>query len=190
MTSRGAIPKAQMLVGAMLASLLVPLACDSPPSRSADNVEPAPNSPAPQAAAPKTAAKSEAEPLELKDDDFVENESNRDPFRTYLSEFLTPQRRTAKIQRKVLLPRYGLDELQLIAVVAGRVRPVAMFRDPTGLGVTVKRGDYISKSSGKVKQILPDRVVVQIEEKTDRGQSMADRVISLHPKTDGRTRRR
>lgn len=190
MTSRGTIPKAQMLVGAMLASLLVPLACDSPPSRSADNVEPAPSSPAPQAAAPKMAAKSEAEPLELKDEDFVENESNRDPFRTYLSEFLTPQRRTAKIQRKVLLPRYGLDELQLIAVVAGRVRPVAMFRDPTGLGVTVKRGDYISKSSGKVKQILPDRVVVQIEEKTDRGQSMADRVISLHPKTDGRTRRR
>jgi len=116
--------------------------------------------------------------------DLVESDANRDPFRSYLSEILTPRGHEAKIQRKVLMQRYGLDELQLIAVVAGGTRPRAMFRDPTGLGVTVKRGDYIGKSAGKVKQILSDKVIVQIKEDLEDGQSVADRVIDLHPKDE------
>ena len=122
------------------------------------------------------------EPVQLSEEDFVASvESNRDPFRSYLAELATPMRRTVRVQRKVLMPRFGLDELRLIAVVTGRVRPRAMFRDPTGLGISVKRGDYISKSQGRIKQILPGKVVVEIEETSESEQRMADRVIPLHP---------
>ena len=140
-------------------------------------------------AAPKPVAK-EPTPLQLTDADFVDSiERNRDPFRSYLREFATPLRRTVAVQRKVLLQRYALDELRLIAVVSGRVRARAMFRDPTGLGVSVKRGDYISKSAARVKQILPDRVVVQLEERTENQQRNADRVIALHAKAEREGRR-
>lgn len=122
--------------------------------------------------------------VELSDQDFVESPSNRDPFRSYMSEFrqqAAPQARLIS-QRKVLLKRYGLDEITLVAVVTGGVRATAMFRDPTGLGVTVQRGQFISKSEGKVKQILPGRVVVEISESYEGGQKIADRVIELHGK--------
>jgi Tfp pilus assembly protein PilP len=88
-------------------------------------------------------------------------------------------RRTVKVQRKVLMQRYALEELKLIAVVTGRTKPLAMFRDPTGLGISVMRGDYLSKSAGRVKQILPDRVIVQIEEYTEDQQRVAERVVYL-----------
>lgn len=121
--------------------------------------------------------------LELGDQDFVESPANRDPFRSYLAEFQRPgERRQILSQRKVLLKRYALDELKLVAVVTGGVRAQAMFRDPKGLGVTVKRGDYVSKSGGRVKQILPGRVVVEIKEQYEGGQKLADRVIELHGK--------
>lgn len=167
---------------------LVVAACDgSSPQTSAP---PPPASPPPGAPPPVAAPAPEEQPVdevvELKDGDFKESESNRDPFRPYLSEFLTPQRRAAKIQRKVLLQSYGLDELQLIAVVTGRVRPLAMFRDPAGLGVAVKRGDYISKSAAKVKQIEGHKVIVQMEEQAEGRQLVADRVIELHPRSEGR----
>ena len=118
----------------------------------------------------------------LTDAEFVGSPENRDPFRVYTTEFLTTSRRQVKIQRKVFLQRYGLDELRLIAVVTGEIRPRAMFRDPSGLGVTVRRGDYVGKSAGKVKQILGDKVILQIEEQFEGGQKMADRVIELHAK--------
>ena len=117
---------------------------------------------------------------ELTDEDFVCTiDKNRDPFRSYLRELATPMRRTVKVQRKVLMQRYALEELKLIAVVTGRTKPLAMFRDPTGLGISVMRGDYLSKSAGRVKQILPDRVIVQIEEYTEDQQRVAERVVYL-----------
>lgn len=128
--------------------------------------------------------------IKLTEADFIEGTDNRDPFRSFVTGAGggSPER-TTQLERKVFMPRYGLDELRLIAVVAGRsVRPRAMFRDPSGLGVTVKRGDFISKSGSKIKRILRDKVVVQIEEIVEtRGEKSAqttytDRVIELHPK--------
>jgi len=132
--------------------------------------------------APVAAAQPSKPPPELTDKDFAEGPANRDPFRTFLKEFNKPIRQAAKQPRKVILPRYALDELKLIAVVSGGTRPRAMFRDPTGLGVTVKRGDYISKNAGKVKQILTDKVVVEIEEQAEDKNTLVDRVIDLNPK--------
>jgi Tfp pilus assembly protein PilP len=167
--------------------LIAAAACDDKrpaakvePKKAPPPVPPPPGPPpAPEAPTPTKAA------LELSDKDFTEGSSNRDPFRSFLSAFAKPTRRlAAKQQRKVILPRYGLDELKLIAVVTGGIRPCAMFRDPTGLGVTVKRGDFISKNAGKVKQILSDKVVVEIEEQSEDKSSLVDRVIDLHPKEE------
>ena len=121
--------------------------------------------------------------VELSEQDFVESTTNRDPFRSYMTEFRTRAPKEKIIsQRNVLLRRYGLDELRLVAVVTGGVRARAMFRDPKGLGVTVTRGNYISKSEGRVKQILPGRVVVEIRESYEGEQKLSDRVIELHEK--------
>ena len=117
--------------------------------------------------------------------DFLEGPSNRDPFRSFMAEFKSSKTQHRVMQTKVILPRYGLDELRLIAVVTGRaVRPRAMFRDPSGLGVTVKRGDRISKSNARVKRILRDGVVVELEERAEDAQQSAERVIELHPKEE------
>jgi type IV pilus assembly protein PilP len=169
----------------LVLGLALVVACDDKPRPSSP---PTPSPKAPVATPPSAARAPEATPakpaIELTDKDFTEGATNRDPFRSFLAEFARPARRVSKQQRKVILPRYALDELRLIAVVSGGIRPRAMFRDPTGLGVTVKRGDYISKSAGKVKQILSDKVVVEIEEQSEDKSSLVDRVIDLHPKEE------
>jgi len=98
----------------------------------------------------------------LTEADFIESLQNRDPFRSHLSEVAGP--RTAQSEWEVLLKKYALDELKLIAIVSGGTAPRAMFQNPIGEGVTVKRGDRLSKSEGKVTKILSDRVIVEIED--------------------------
>jgi type IV pilus assembly protein PilP len=161
--------------------------CDAkkPPPPPPPKQQQPPPPPPPAAAAPAAAEATGGDKMiDLTDKDFAEGPANRDPFRSFLAEFNRPKRVAKKTERKIILPRYGLDELKLIAVVSGGTRPVAMFRDPTGLGVTVKRGDYISKNAGKVKHILTDKVVVEIEEQSEDKNTLVDRVIDLHPKED------
>ena len=48
-------------------------------------------------------------------------------------------------------------------------------------GVTVARGDHISKSDALVTRIAPDRVFVQIEEDAGSGKvKTTERVLELH----------
>lgn len=119
----------------------------------------------------------------LREDDFVEtDESNRDPFRAYLDTWIE---RGPKISTNVIsaiFSKYSLEELALIAVVSGDANPRAMFRDPTGLGQTVKRGDYISKSAARITKILSDRVVLELSEMTPGGETKAlERAVLVNP---------
>jgi Tfp pilus assembly protein PilP len=202
---RAPAPVADGLMVALVAALLIGLglvaACgDSKPpppaeKKAGEQQPPPPGAPPPGAPPPgappapgmgPTTADNKP-PVELAEKDFVEGPANRDPFRSFLAEFNRPRRVAKKTERKIISPRYALDELKLIAVVTGGTRPLAMFRDPTGLGVTVKRGDYISKNAGKVKHILTDKVVVEIEEQSEDKSSLVDRVIDLHPKESDAT---
>ncbi len=164
-----------------LATFALLLGCEDPPPPPAPpppKMEPLPTKPA---VTTEEAAK-QAE-MALTEKDFLERVDNRDPFRSFIAMFQATKTRYVGSQVKVKMRRYALDELKLIAVIAGpTVRPIAMFRDPAGLGVTVKRGDYISKSMGKIKQILNDKVIVTIEQSMDDTSSKSDRVIDLYEK--------
>jgi Tfp pilus assembly protein PilP len=148
----------------------------------------APPAPAPAAAPPNDAAAAVATRLALlrrktlRDDDFVENEErNRDPFRSYLRMFTAKEGpRTPKVP--AIFDKFALEELTLIGIVSGDAIPRAMFRDPGGLGQTIKRGDYISKVAARVTKILSDRVILELSEVTSSGETKAlERPILVNP---------
>jgi Tfp pilus assembly protein PilP len=118
----------------------------------------------------------------LKDDDFVENDDlNRDPFHSYMRLFV--DRSTPK-NRKIpaVFDKVGLEELTLIAIVSGDDIPRAMFRDATGFGQSVKKGDFLSRSGARVTKILSDRVIVELSETTGTGDSrVIEKAILVNP---------
>jgi len=117
---------------------------------------------APQPDASKDSLLAEVRKRQLTNDDFTESDTNRGPFRSYLAKF-GPERQPIGKQHRVLLEKFSLDELKLVAIVAGDdVTPRAMFVDPGGMGVLIKRGDHVSKADANVVRIAPDRVFFQI----------------------------
>lgn len=119
----------------------------------------------------------------LREEDFAENDdTNRDPFRSYLDSWIErgPKLTTAVVS--AIFAKYSLEELTLIAVISGDANPRAMFRDPTGLGQTVKRGDYLAKSAARITKILSDRVVIEMSELTPGGTTKAlERAVLVNP---------
>ena len=86
-------------------------------------------------------------PIEVTENDFVESDRNRDPFRSFASTFVAQANTPAAVnQRKVLLSEYSLDELKLVAIVLSGDYPRAMLVDPTGKGWVVKRGDVVGRA--------------------------------------------
>ena len=142
-----------------------------------------------QAAGPEQPAQEDREALlrtkVLRDEDFVENdEINRDPFRSFLRIF-GPERIVIAPQAAVpaIFDKFALEELALIAIVSGTAKPLAMFRDPSGLGQSISRGDYISKSGARVTKILSDRVIVEITESGGSvdGPRIIEKAILINP---------
>lgn len=147
----------------------------------------APAPAAPTAAQPgveqsKEALLAEVRKRQLTSDDFKESPSNRDPFRSFLTTFAT-QVVNVKPQHRILLDKFALEELHLIAIVGGNgTQPKAMFVDPTGTGITVVRGDHVSKADALVTRVAPDRVFFQLEEDLGAGgkPKSTERVVELH----------
>ncbi len=147
----------------------------------------------PEAAATRTSSPTGAEALAqrmavlrrkvLREEDFAENDdSNRDPFRSYLDTWIERGPKVTTSVVSAIFAKYSLEELTLIAVISGDANPRAMFRDPTGLGQTIKRGDYISKSAARVTKILSDRVVLELSEITPGGATKAlERAVLVNP---------
>lgn len=120
----------------------------------------------------------------LRDEDFNEtDDSNRDPFRSFTGIFTD---RGARVSVQQVVPaifgKFALEELTLIAVITGDANPRAMFRDPSGLGQVIKRGDYLSKSAARVTKILSDRVVLELAEVASGGETRAlEKAILVDP---------
>ena len=121
----------------------------------------------------------------LKDLDFIDSdETNRDPFKSFFRSFV--EKGPSRLRQvPALFEKFALEELALIAIVSGDAQPRAMFRDPGGLGQTVKRGDYISKVGARITKILSDRVILEMNEPTANGEPRAtEKAVLVHPEEE------
>jgi len=121
----------------------------------------------------------------LRDEDFIDSdESNRDPFKSFMSLFV--DKGVPKIRQvPAVFQKFALEELSLIAIVSGVPKPRAMFRDPGGFGRSVTRGDYISKSGARVAKILSDRVILEITETGLSGEPRpTEKAVLVHPEVE------
>lgn len=131
--------------------------------------------------------------LEYRDEAFVEAESNRDPFREYLTLFKNVQIQQG--QRVVIMPTTSMDQMRLIAIVSGVARPRAMLVDGKGMGWTVERGDYIGRPeivqtggdegvpvslNWRVDRIRPAELVLTREDPTSPNRPSLTRIIPLY----------
>lgn len=148
----------------------------------------------------QTLAPPPLKPSEFAENDFVESDRNRDPFRTYVAIFQpNNEKRLVKTDRQVLLPQFSIDELKLVAIVTGGDFPRAMMLDPGNKGHVLKRGDFVGRpdivhiggANGadyqihwRVDKVRDGDVVFIREDPAQPNIPPASRVISLHPEQD------
>ncbi len=182
-------------LAAVFPALLLCSACDTPVSTSSPTGAPS--------GAPIASASASARPPELKgtdytENDFVESDRNRDPFRSYLVQN-QPVNKQALNQRKIELAQYSIDELKLVAIVTGGDQARAMFVDPSGKGTVVYQGSFVCRpevvhiggSNGpeyqlnwRVDRIREGDVVLIREDPAQPAIPPATRVIPLHPEAE------
>ena len=152
---------------------------------------------------PSAGANASSLPPELKgpeytENDFVESDRNRDPFRSFIVQN-QPVNRQALNQRKVELAQYSIDELKLVAIVQGAEQPRAMFVDPTGKGTVVYKGTFVCRPevvhiggtngpeyqlNWRIDRIREGDVVLIREDPAQPAIPPATRVVPLHPEAD------
>ena len=187
------------LLAAALAALALPLAaaaCSTPVNVSTTPPPPATRQAPAASSAPPPAMKG----IEYTENDFVESDRNRDPFRSFMVQ-QQPATREALNQRKVELAQYSIDELKLIAIVLGGDKPRAMFLDPSGKGTVVYKGTFVCRaevvhiggSNGpeyqlnwRIDRIRDGDVVLIREDPAQPAIPPATRVIPLHPEADNK----
>jgi type IV pilus assembly protein PilP len=133
--------------------------------------------------------------LVLRDEDFAEADSNRDPFRNFAAAFTSRPTRVDSVQRSVVMPRTAIEDMTLIAIVSGVATPSAMIVDRDGTGYPVRRGDFIGRAevvqtgsedavpitlNWRVDRIRPGEVVLMREDPTAPNRPPLTRIIALH----------
>jgi len=129
----------------------------------------------------------------MMEDDFLDAEANRDPFRSFAEQFAVKGPSTP--QRTVLLPNTSVEEMRLIAIVT-RISPArVMLTDGTGVGHVVHRGDYVGRGetvqaggpdgvpvtlNWRVDRILPNELVLVREDPTAPDKPPLTRRLMLH----------
>jgi type IV pilus assembly protein PilP len=140
--------------------------------------------------------------VEFAENDFVESDRNRDPYRTFIATFAPPEsKRVAQNQRAVILPQYSIDELKLVAIVTGGEYPRAMVVDPGGKGWVLKRGDFVGRPevvhiggangadyqlNWRVDKVRDGDLVFLREDPAQPAIPPASRVVTLHPEAEQR----
>lgn len=140
--------------------------------------------------------------MDFAENDFVESDRNRDPFRTFIATFAPPEsKRVAQNQRAVILPQFSIDELKLVAIVTGGDYPRAMVIDPGGKGWVLKRGDFVGRPevvhiggangsdyqlNWRVDKVRDGDLVFLREDPAQPGIPPASRVVTLHPEQQER----
>ena len=185
--------------GALVAIVVFPAALSCGGSSASNTAPPPP----PVRVPPPAAASASSLPPELKgpeysENDFVESDRNRDPFRSFIVQSQTVTK-AALNQRKVELAQYSIAELKLVAIVLGADKPRAMFVDPGGKGTVVYKGTFVCRpevvhiggSNGpeyqlnwRVDRIRDGDVVLIREDPAQPAIPAATRVVPLHPEAD------
>lgn len=132
------------------------------------------------------------EPVVYRDEDFVESDRNRDPFRAY-RPVVEAARESEVSQRTVLMSETGIEAMRLIAIVSGTEKPRAMILDPQNVGHVIERGMYIGRPqvvqaagnlpmtlNWRVDRIRDNEVVLSRADPTDPNRASLTRVIPLH----------
>ena len=173
---------------------LVGIACGNP----ATSLPPPPIRVAPAGSASVSGLPPELKGPEYTENDFIESDHNRDPFRSFLVQN-QPANKQALNQRKVELAQYSLDELKLVAIVTGGEPQSAMFVDPSGKGTVVYKGTFVCRaevvhvggSNGpeyqlnwRVDRIRQGNVVLIREDPAQPAIPPATRVVPLHPEAE------
>ena len=197
------LPEARTLV-ALLAACSLAVACgdSKPATTTAAGDAGAAGSPPPPVQRGAQAAVDAGPPPKLtaspefSENDFVESDKSRDPFRNFAKIFVEQNQRPARVQRDVLLAQYTIDELRLVAIVLSSDHPRAMFIDPTGKGWVIRRGDFIGRPdlvhvggtngtdyqlNWRVDRIRDGDVVLLREDPAQPSIPPATRVIPLRP---------
>jgi type IV pilus assembly protein PilP len=187
--------KAHNVLGPVVILGLCGWACGSSTSKAPP---PPPQRSAPVASATASALAPELKGPDYSENDFVESDHNRDPFRSFLVQNQVASHPVYN-QRKIELSQYSVDELKLVAIVLGADQPRAMFVDPTGKGTVVYKGTFICRpevvhiggSNGpeyqlnwRVDRIREGDVVLIREDPAQPAIPPATRVVPLHPEAE------
>lgn len=106
-------------------------------------------------------------------------EGLRDPFVSFLQKE-EPVKPKGVIASP--LQQYELSQLKLVAIIVGKGQDIAMVEDSEGKGYIIREGDYIGNRFGKVKDILPDKVIIEETYKDILGQLKKKQIIlKLYP---------
>ncbi len=186
------------IMSAAIVSAFVAVGCTPDKALQAANTGSTTAKPA-AAAVPDAGAAALAPPpiahTDFSENDFVESDRNRDPFRTYIALFVPTHDHVAQNQRAVVLPEYSIDELKLIAIVTGGDNR-AMVVDPSGKGWVLKRGDFVGRPevvhiggangsdyqlNWRVDKVRDGDLVFLREDPAQPGIPPVSRVVTLHP---------
>lgn len=194
MISRSSLRRISLPLGLVGAGLLLALAaqgCGSstaPPPPSAAAAQPVPKAAAASASASASA-------VTFNEADFTESDSSRDPFHPF-TQVVKPTGETKVVpQYSVILEKYAIDELKLVAIVNSGDGMKAMFVDPQGKGWVIARGAHIGRGEmiklgpgamssyplyWKVDRIKPGEVVLVREDTLHPEVQPTYREIPLH----------
>lgn len=138
----------------------------------------------------------EAGEFRFGEDDFIETQGNRDPFRSFMDAFVSKLVSTP--QRAVVMSTASIDEMRLVALVNAASEDYAMVVDSAGVGYTLRRGDYVGRSeviqvggaegvpvtlNWRVDRIRPDALVLSREDPMGPNKPPLIKAIPLHDTT-------
>jgi type IV pilus assembly protein PilP len=99
--------------------------------------------------------------------DLYNPEGKLDPFEPlFKKEGVSLAANTKKIKRrKPLTPleRVNLSQLTLVGIIQAPSGSRALVQESSGKGYVVRKGTYIGTNSGKIVQILKDRIIIEEE---------------------------
>jgi len=176
--------------------------CDDEPIQVGRGLQRRPSDTAstPAPAEPDASAQPAPAARQYRDQDFVEADTNRDPFRNYAAAFQAQASAAGpSTTRPVKMPDTSLEEMRLIGIVSGVADPRAMIVDREGVGHTVRRGEFLGRPEivqaggleelpvtlhWRVDRIRPNEVVLTRDDPTAPNRPPLTRVLPLREEAE------